>query len=800
MSSFQDPRFVVAEKKPVGSSLTSGLERWSVPLLCLLFVPLFMLILLDRRVWPWDDAYYGEYSVWLFQTLVHAPLHWPEAMLKALVDRAPAIAWLGQFFVPFGKLLPYTQSGLLCSVLATQLAAILCLFALLKRLFADKLSALLSCCIAASGPLFTGLTYHYLVEPIQLLSVVWPLILCAYYQRLSRPVLALQTIAAIAFGLLAKTSTPLFQFPALLYLAYVFLKGRPGVQATADRRTRQLLLYGTVVAAVLLVSGTLGWYLVNFQAAERHVNEAASGGLAIYYGSKGTLFVKLAFWLLQFRMAFFWPPLFVALGFLLIAAVFTRWTKRTPIASADVLTLLSAGWILVVLLIFSRNINEDTRYLLPLLPYVTMIVCWAAANGPSRKATLFLLGLALLQFAVVTAQAYGAISPQRELSAYLQPYISDDKPLKDTVFAASNTFDSSPGRPTIVGEELPEFNAVGLSFYGAIMGHSVEPGTWSYIAFDWTLSDPDAAWQRIAKVPLRYYALRKYDPALDNQTTNRLAKAEFDRVSHDPGFRFRPDKSNERVLVYERTAEKLGAPPLHRVLVANPFRGVEPQGQLPFGLVDYPQMGTTVEGRLVLPVYGWVASPSEVDHVTVAIDGGAAFKADRQSRPDVIKTYPKLKSTGYRADLDVAAIPDGDHRVTVTAFAQKGPSRVLADFSFSIHFDFAGVAVDSKKPFGLLEFPRSGMSVPKTFGLVGWTVVPSGLGTIEIVVDGHHLEDAGFMSRPDVHKVYPSYSSYSGFKADVDLGSAPPGPHRITVISHGKNALSQILGQVTVIQ
>ena len=675
-----------------------------------------------------------------------------------------------------------------------------CLFSLLRRLFADKLSALLSCCIAASGPLFTGLTYHYFVEPIQLLSVVWPLVLCAYYQRLSRPVLALQTIAAIAFGLLPKTSTPLFQFPALLYLAYVFFKGSPGVQATADRRARQRLLYGTVIAAVLLVSGAFGWYLVNFQAAARHVNEAASGNLAIYYGSKGTLLVKLPFWLLQFRMAFFWPPLFVALGFLLIAAGFTRWRKRSPIAPADVLTLLSAGWILVVLLIFSRNINEDTRYLLPLLPYVTVIICWASANGPSSKATLFLLGLALLQFAVVTAQAYGAISPQRELSAYVQAYISDDKPLKDTMFAASNTFDSSPARPTLVGEELPEFNEGGLSFYSTIMGHSVVPGTWSYIGFDWTLTDPDVAWQRIAQVPLRYYALRKYDPALDSQTTNHLAKAEFDRVSHDPGFRFRPDKSNERVLVYERTAEKLSAQRLHRVLVASPFRGVEPQGLLPFGLVDYPQMDTSIEGRLMLPIYGWVASPSEIDHVAVAIDGGAAFKAERQSRPDVMKTYPKLKSTGYRADLPVDAIPDGDHRVTVTAFAQGGSSRVLANFSFQIHFDFAGVGVDPKKPFGLLEFPRSGLSVPKTFGLVGWTVVPSGLGTIEILVDGHHLKNADYMSRPDVHKVYPNYPSYSGFKADVDLGSAPPGPHRITVISHGKNAVSQVLGQVTVIE
>jgi hypothetical protein len=358
--------------------------------------------------------------------------------------------------------------------------------------------------------------------------------------------------------------------------------------------------------------------------------------------------------------------------------------------------------------------------------------------------------------------------------------------------------DSSPEHPTLVGEELAEFDGVGLSFYSTLLGHRVEPGKWSYNSFDWTLKNADEAWQKINQINARYYVFRNYNPALDGDVFNHLSNAEFDRIKRDPEFRFSADKSNERVLVYERIPGVSN--PVPAPSARSTFSGVNPLEQLPFGLLEYPKMGAPVNGRQVLPILGWVAAPSAISQVRIAMDGGRGIEAAKQNRPDVAEAYPKMKSTGYKAELDAAYFADGNHRITVTAYIQDGSSRLLADVSADIHFDFPGVSQEANHPFGLLEYPKIGTSVTgKTFSILGWTVVPSGLGSIEILLDGRRVRDADRYSRPDVSNAYPGVPS-TGFKTEVDLTSAPAGAHRISVISRGKDGLSRILAQVSVIR
>src|SRR3954453_10493111 len=58
--------------------------------------------LTDRSVFAWDQALYAKATVDLFRILLTSPSAWPDAMLRVFGSRAPAIAWLGQFFVPIG--------------------------------------------------------------------------------------------------------------------------------------------------------------------------------------------------------------------------------------------------------------------------------------------------------------------------------------------------------------------------------------------------------------------------------------------------------------------------------------------------------------------------------------------------------------------------------------------------------------------------------------------------------------------------------------------------------------------------
>ncbi len=196
--------------------------RWGYVVLCLLLLPTLILVFKHREVWYYDEAYYGLFSVSLFQNLMHSPMSWPTAMFHCLGGWQPALSWLGQFFVPLGYRLPLFQSALLLFVWITEAAAVALLFLALRRIFHNTLVALLASAAVATGPLFTGLAAYFLVEPLQLFAVVWLFALMAYRERMSGLVLGLQVTAAVTFGLLAKVSTPVFDFPCLFFV-FLFL-------------------------------------------------------------------------------------------------------------------------------------------------------------------------------------------------------------------------------------------------------------------------------------------------------------------------------------------------------------------------------------------------------------------------------------------------------------------------------------------------------------------------------------------------------------------------------------------------
>src|SRR5437870_5531677 len=80
--------------------------------LCLLLVPSTLVVLREDRLLPWDEAFYARGAVTLYDTLAHTPRAWPSAMKAALASRPPAIAWLGQLFVPVGIRLGNVTAGL----------------------------------------------------------------------------------------------------------------------------------------------------------------------------------------------------------------------------------------------------------------------------------------------------------------------------------------------------------------------------------------------------------------------------------------------------------------------------------------------------------------------------------------------------------------------------------------------------------------------------------------------------------------------------------------------------------------
>ena len=82
-------------------------------------LPALAWILLDRAPLSGDDSVYGSASLELFRTLHTSPTQWFSRAMDVLVSKPNGLIWIGQFFVPVGRLMGTVDRGLLLSVWLT---------------------------------------------------------------------------------------------------------------------------------------------------------------------------------------------------------------------------------------------------------------------------------------------------------------------------------------------------------------------------------------------------------------------------------------------------------------------------------------------------------------------------------------------------------------------------------------------------------------------------------------------------------------------------------------------------------
>jgi hypothetical protein len=114
-------------------------------------------VLEDRRVWPWDQAWYGEVSTDLFYLLTHAPHAWLSAMIGLMPSKPPLLCCLGQFFVPLAAGTGNVEASLLGFVVATQFATLVLVWVAAQGLAPDnRWAAIAAVLLAGSAPLFVS--------------------------------------------------------------------------------------------------------------------------------------------------------------------------------------------------------------------------------------------------------------------------------------------------------------------------------------------------------------------------------------------------------------------------------------------------------------------------------------------------------------------------------------------------------------------------------------------------------------------------------------------------------------------
>jgi Bacterial Ig domain len=246
------------------------------------------------------------------------------------------------------------------------------------------------------------------------------------------------------------------------------------------------------------------------------------------------------------------------------------------------------------------------------------------------------------------------------------------------------------------------------------------------------------------------------------------------RIAADSEFRFRPDKSNERVFVFERGHGGPGFTGMPGLVGG--FQNVNPEYSLPFGYLDSPRIGESVEGGVPLAVSGWAVAPSGIAAIVIQLDGRRVADATSTNRPDIERAFPKLRSTGYWASLSTSSLSAGRHEITVVAYARDGTLRILARVPVALRVPgFQGLKPEGSLPFGLLESPKIGDSVEGGPPLLVWgrAVAPSGITTVEIQRDGRRV-------------------------GSLPARSLPAGPHEISVLAHARDGASRVLARIPI--
>ncbi len=545
--------------------MNSSLDGKFKPMLpCLvamaLVTPSVIWIALDRSVWPWDQAFYAKGSVELFSTLIHSPKRWI-FKLNMPQGQPPGVSWLGQFFVPLEYLIGSIDAALLVSILITQALTLVLTYYYIRRLSAlNALIANASCLVIASAPLFVGMSHQYLTEPLQLLAVTWFVLIMSFAPQWSRPLILSQLLAATSTAILAKASSPLYCVgPGLAALWHVF---KPGPTSFVKREWLQKRVLVVAAGGILLNLAAIVWYYKNINAVIHRIYEASFGPNAEIYGKRDSFLNTMTYWLQALRNSFFLPSVFVLISLLFGLGIALYFIKaKTRSSHFALCSLIAILQITIVLVVFSFSPSREVRYLLPLLPYLALAICWSLAQINSRILTVLTILLFLTQFANTYGEALG-IKSLRPTATWLMPpnrSQMEHAALNSIVLRTCTQTDSGPYW-NIIGIEKPWLNEHSANYVAAkILTRRGRRGCHYASGFDSFDADSDKIWRNISAMKIHYYVTANPDlnpvPSSDAhlQAINRNYIPMLQKVQSSELFELEPPLPEDpAILIFRR--------------------------------------------------------------------------------------------------------------------------------------------------------------------------------------------------------------------------------------------------------
>jgi hypothetical protein len=534
-----------------------ALAAWCLALV--LVAPALAFAIWDHAVWPWDQAWYGEVSVDLWWTLCNQPAEWLSAMLRAFGTKPPAVAWLGQFFIPIGQALGSVEAGLLVMQVLVAVIVLVWAFDIGRSVEGGGYdAATFSALMLASAPLFMGMTTQMFPELIQTASVmlIYWVAICTDPAKLGRVVCVL--VIALCVGFLAKLSTPLYVVAPISILAMRVAKAWPNTCSGWRKQfeIQPALLFGSLMCVIACAA----WYLSNINATLHHLALATSGDVALNYGNYPSVVPKLQFWSSAAQQSFFggYAGMVMILMLVIIAVgALVRCTRKSfydLFPTVTVLALLIQ--IVIVGVALGAQTNEETRYLLPLLPSVVYL-CVLLYTNLSHRIMRYIM---LLGAVVLYVQTAGAVlgyskSPYR-VSGWLKSIEknpSQRNAIERAVWLTSNA--ASNNKTQIVGCEEPWLNANTVSFYSS--KQKLATGFKAlYTSLGYAERDEKIAWSRFQRISPQYFIT--LDRAADYVPNylNMIASPTRLRVAQSDDYELKATDKSAGIEIYTKIDTK----------------------------------------------------------------------------------------------------------------------------------------------------------------------------------------------------------------------------------------------------
>ena len=385
------PRFMSQSDLRAPKKLLTEHHLACAAVIAILVAPSAIWVLRDQSVWPWDQSVYGEWTLRTWQAKYAGPLGWLDAWLHVWPGRPPLIAWVGQFFVPFRHLTGGFESAMLLSNLAVAAGTLVLIYRLARECSATWMETVVALIACGGSTFFVGLTHQYLTELLQCFTTASMMFVAWRAER--RPVIrtVLLMLITVSLSFAAKASSAPFVLPFLVYATLVLIVTRARVRPTV--RNRDALLF---VAAAAIAAATVAWYVINWEATVAHFIEATTGKEALSYGSPVALSMKLRYWISTLGAALsavtvISAAICIVIMLGIVVAVVRLWKVplgdliSVAIENGTLFALVLTATILLTLLTFSFQINEDTRYVLSLIPMIAILLSWSSVCSSAKN-------------------------------------------------------------------------------------------------------------------------------------------------------------------------------------------------------------------------------------------------------------------------------------------------------------------------------------------------------------------------------------------------------------------------------